>query len=88
MVYYIFRRRKDYRTMTYGIIVENNPSILPDNVWDGLKYIKGNPWEAEGIIDEENEAPRWFRRSDADENIERHGFWLVDMQEDERYYNG
>jgi hypothetical protein len=68
--------------------MENNPSILPADVWDGLKYIKGKPWEAVGIIDEENEPPGWFRQSAADENIKRFGFWQVDMEEAQLYYNG
>jgi hypothetical protein len=87
MKYYTFRRRKDHGTITYAVITENKISILPDDVWDGRKYIKGDPWEAVGIIDEENKPPGWFRQSDADENIKSFGFWQVDMAEAVKYFD-
>lgn len=87
MKYFAFKRRKNYTTMNYAVMLVDDPSRLPTKEWTGNYDEKGNrvyeeagQWERIGEFDENN-SPPWFNKWDSEKPLADFGFFRVDRTE-------
>ncbi len=79
MTYFVFTRMKNATTRTYVVVRANDAALLPSNAFHGAHVIPG-PWEFRERVESGGPYPHWFSPTVVDQQIDRHGYFLVDME--------